>query len=85
MFGLRFPELVLMLLILFVVIVPWWAMVSKAGYNGALALALFIPLVNFVFLFWFAFSKWPVLRELEALRSGAAQPRSAISTAHPPV
>lgn len=38
-------------------VIPAWKVVSKAGYNGAWALLIFVPLVNVIMLF--AFSDWP--------------------------
>lgn len=40
-------------------LVPCWRIVKKAGYPGALSLLGFIPLVNLIFLWVFAFAKWP--------------------------
>jgi hypothetical protein len=41
-------------------LVPAWRIVSKAGFSGALSLLLLIPLVNIIFIWIFAFVKWPV-------------------------
>ena len=46
-----------------------WKVVSKAGYSGALSLLLLVPVVNIVMLFVFAFSDWPVLKEVRRLRA----------------
>jgi hypothetical protein len=43
--------------------------VTKAGYSGWWVLISFVPLVGIVFVLIFAFSKWPVLKEVEMLRS----------------
>lgn len=40
----------------------------KAGYSGWLVLLGLIPLVNVVAFFVFAFSEWPVIKELRATR-----------------
>ena len=40
-------------------IIPLWRIVSKAGYSGAWSLLSFVPLVNIVMLWVFAFSAWP--------------------------
>ncbi len=66
-----------LLLALFV----WGMIFRRAGYSFAMALLMFIPLVNFIWLLIFAFSKWPVQRELEAYRSGA--PRAAPPAGRP--
>jgi hypothetical protein len=44
-------------------IIPSWKIVSKAGYNGAWALLIFVPLVNIVMMYVFAFSQWPKERQ----------------------
>jgi len=40
----------------------------KAGYSGWLVLLGLIPVVNVVLFFVFAFSEWPVVKELKATR-----------------
>ena len=40
-------------------VIPAWKIVSKAGYSGAWSLFAFIPLINVIMLWVFAFSKWP--------------------------
>jgi hypothetical protein len=59
------PELVLFLAIVFVFFSFWpWARVfSKAGYSPWWCLTVYIPIVNLIVLFWFAFD-WPVLQRL---------------------
>jgi hypothetical protein len=46
--------------------------ITKAGYSGWWILITFIPFVGAVFVFIFAFSKWPVLQEVEMLRARLA-------------
>lgn len=56
-------QILAFLLILAPTIVTIWAswkVVARAGYHGAWSLTLLIPLVNLVFLYVFAFSRWPV-------------------------
>jgi heme/copper-type cytochrome/quinol oxidase subunit 2 len=43
-------------------IIPHWKIFQRAGYSGAMALLLLLPVVNFIVLFWLAFSEWPALR-----------------------
>ena len=43
-------------------IIPVWRIVSKAGFHGAFALLMLVPVVNIVMLWVFAFVKWPVER-----------------------
>lgn len=66
--------LALPLIVYGVVVVGWWQIVSKAGYPGAWALIAFVPLVNLVFFFVFAFSDWPILKRLRTAQSDAIPP-----------
>ena len=43
-----------------IIVVPFWRILSKAGYSGALSILAIVPLVNIVLLWVFAFSKWPI-------------------------
>jgi hypothetical protein len=43
-------------------VIPTWKIVSKAGYHGAWSLLIFVPLVNIIMLYVFAFSAWPMER-----------------------
>ena len=58
--------------IIFAIII-YWRIVSKAGYNGAMSLLLFIPIVNLIMIIIFAFSEWPIQKELNQLRAMAAR------------
>jgi uncharacterized membrane protein YhaH (DUF805 family) len=60
--------LIISLAILVLSLVCNWMIASKAGYSGAASLLLLIPFVGFIFYIIFAFSKWPVLQELEQRR-----------------
>lgn len=42
---------------------PAAMILKKAGYNRAWVILAFIPLVNLIALWIFAFSKWPALRK----------------------
>ncbi len=44
--------------------------ISKAGYSGWFVLLGLVPLVNIVMFFVFAFSDWPVQKELRRYRQG---------------
>jgi len=48
-------------------LVVHWRIAAKAGYPGALSLLMLIPLANVVVMLVFAFSKWPIEEELEAV------------------
>lgn len=51
---------VLIFALLFVV--PAWRIVAKAGYSGAWSLFAFIPMINVIMLWVFAFAKWPATK-----------------------
>jgi uncharacterized membrane protein YhaH (DUF805 family) len=46
--------------------------VSKAGYSGWWVLIGFVPIVGSIFVLVFAFSTWPVTRQVEMLRAQVA-------------
>jgi hypothetical protein len=46
--------------------------ITKAGYSGWWILIAFVPIVGSVFALVFAFSTWPVTREIETLRARLA-------------
>ena len=51
------------LIVIFILVLyvwPLWRIVRKAGYPGALSLLTFIPIVNIIMFWVFAFVKWPV-------------------------
>lgn len=55
---------------------PFWRIATKAGYPGVMSLLLFIPLVNFIFLWVAALSEWPIEAQLRDLRTrGGVPPR----------
>lgn len=75
-------------------VVAFWMIFKKAGYNGALSLLMLVPLVNLGMVLWLAFAEWPIfksLREKEALAASAmAQfaggvPPAGTPAATPPV
>jgi len=60
---------------LFLTIVIWWKIFSKAGYSGAMSLLMLLPLVNLIMLLVLAFGQWPIHRELAALKQLAQRPQ----------
>ena len=46
------------------VIYPLYKIITKAGYSGWLVLVIFVPIVNLVAFWFFAFSKWPNLKDI---------------------
>ena len=59
--------------VLLVAVVVYVTIVRKAGYSGWWVLTLLVPVVNLVMIAVFAFSEWPVTRELKAARAALAQ------------
>src|SRR5262249_16844269 len=60
-FGLQ--ELVVILVIMFMLGIPvlaWWRIFKKSGNEPFLAIFMWLPFVNFIMLFWFAFTEWPI-------------------------
>ncbi|MGH2493079.1 MAG: hypothetical protein ACRDIV_00060 [Ktedonobacteraceae bacterium] len=52
-------------------IIIYWRIFAKAGYSGARSLLMLIPVVNLIIIIMFAFSEWPIQRELNQLRQMA--------------
>lgn len=46
-----------------VIIIPFWAIFSKAGYSKWLSLLMVVPIVNIIALYFLAFSTWPSLQK----------------------
>jgi hypothetical protein len=78
-----------------VMVAIWGTIFKKAGYSFWLGLLMIVPLANLIWLLIFAFSTWPIHRELERYRAqigyagggfpvGAAQPQMAAPPMPPP-
>jgi uncharacterized membrane protein YhaH (DUF805 family) len=50
------------ILLLVIYLVPVVVILRKAGYSGWWCLIIFVPLVNVIMLYVFAFANWPALR-----------------------
>ena len=68
MSTLGLPELLVILVVCSICLLPFYKIFSKAGYPGLLCLTMIVPLLNIVMLLFLAFSEWPVLKELKALK-----------------
>lgn len=53
---------IILIVILLVYLIPGIKILRKAGYSGWWIILLFIPVVNIIFLWVFAFADWPSLR-----------------------
>ena len=51
-------ELIMSLIIVVLIILPFWFIFSKAGYSKWLSLLMVVPIVNIVMLYFLAFSTW---------------------------
>ncbi len=49
--------------------VAFYLIFKKAGYNGLLGLLMAIPVVNVGLMLWFAFTEWPLLKQLREARA----------------
>jgi hypothetical protein len=58
--GLFQPLHLLLIAVLgFVVLLPYWQIFKKAGFSPWLSLLMVIPLVNLCALYYLAFARWP--------------------------
>ena len=64
--GLSILHLLIVVVILILYFVPIVKILQKAGYSGWWCLIVFVPLVNVVMFYVFAFANWPVLRDKRA-------------------
>ena len=62
-----YPELLFLLVGTAIIILPLWKVFSKAGYPGALALGMALPLVNIILLYFLGFSDWPSPQGVESV------------------
>ncbi|MCK4759348.1 MAG: hypothetical protein KAT69_04835 [Candidatus Aminicenantes bacterium] len=58
-------EILFILMIVLIYVWPFWKIFKKAGYPGWYFIVVFIPGVNFIALFYFAFTEWPVHKALK--------------------
>ena len=79
--ALFFITIPLVLLLVFGVL-PFWCICKKAGYPAWYSLAALIPPLNIAFMFFLAFSEWPMLRELEHLSGPRHRPSPGSEPIH---
>ncbi len=60
--GMGSMELLFIVVASAVIVVPFWRIFAKAGFPGALALLMLVPVANLIMLFILAFMEWPALR-----------------------
>lgn len=59
-----FELIIIGIISIFFTVIPFWMICSKAGFPGWISLAVLIPVLNIVLLFFLAFAEWPALRRL---------------------
>ncbi len=47
------------LLAVLIGVVPIWRICTRVGHSPWLSLLILVPLINLIFIYWLAFSKWP--------------------------
>ena len=70
--GIGPTELLIVSISLFSVFIPTifaCIIFSKAGYHWAMGLLVLLPIANLIVMIYFAFDRWPVLRELDLLKT----------------
>jgi hypothetical protein len=60
--GVSFWQLIIVLVIFILPIWVWGRIVNKAGYSRWWVIFMFIPLVNIIMIWVFAYAKWPSLK-----------------------
>jgi hypothetical protein len=53
------------IIVALIMIIPFWKIFQKAGFNPALAILMLIPIVNLVMIFFLAFAEWPALKRTQ--------------------
>ncbi|HVY99319.1 MAG TPA: hypothetical protein VHA35_07460 [Dongiaceae bacterium] len=53
-------HLIVGLVFVLIFLIPYVKIIKKAGYSGWWVLTMFIPLVNLIMIWVFAFARWPV-------------------------
>jgi hypothetical protein len=51
-------HLIILVIILPLLIIPYWQILKKAGFAPALSLLIIVPIVNLLLLYYVAFSDW---------------------------
>ncbi len=61
-----------LIIILFIAIIavatgvlPWFWIYKKVGYSPAMGCLMLIPIANIIMLYFLAFTRWPIERELQ--------------------
>ncbi len=63
--SMSFVHWIVLIALLFIVVFPTIKILNKAGYSGWWCVLMFVPLVNWIMLWVFAYADWPALRREE--------------------
>lgn len=66
------------LVLVIISLIIQWRIAQKAGFPGWYSLGLIVPLLNLILIVLFAFTEWPIERELRLLRGIAIRPTASI-------
>jgi membrane-anchored protein YejM (alkaline phosphatase superfamily) len=64
---------VLAVFVIVLTLFVWGMIFRRAGYSFATALLMFLPVVNVIWLLIFAFTRWPIQKELDAYQRQVPQ------------
>ncbi len=68
MLGLGLPELAIIVVMVGIAVVPASRICAKAGYSLWLGTLAIVPGVNVALVFFLAFVRWPIEKQLERAR-----------------
>lgn len=54
---------VIVVLAIVFVVIPYWRIFRKAGFQPALSFLMIVPVVNIGMLYFLAFTEWPSLKQ----------------------
>ena len=69
--GISIWQLIIILLLVLIPLIIFRPIVKKAGFSGWWALIIFVPIVNLVMIWIFAFISWPAEAPNTAMESDA--------------
>jgi hypothetical protein len=60
--GFGAMDAIVALILLALVVIPYWKIWQRTGHSGAWGLLMLVPLANVISLWVLAFKEWPALR-----------------------
>lgn len=58
----------ILILMVYLTVAPAWRIARRAGFSGAWAFIMFVPLLNLVAIWVFSLVKWPAMDKLDPNR-----------------